>query len=92
MKLQGTMTALITPFRHGELDEPALRKIIKRQIAAGISGLIPCGSTGEAATLHPDEWRRVIEINTPQLSSGDPNLIYPSEQIVLPPIDNGGNT
>jgi 4-hydroxy-tetrahydrodipicolinate synthase len=72
MKLHGSITALITPFRHGELDEPALRKVIKRQLANGTSGLVPCGSTGEAATLHPDEWRRVIEITVQEAAGRVP--------------------
>ncbi len=60
--LQGTLTALITPFRNGELDETALRGLIERQIEAGVNGLVPCGSTGESATLSYDEHHRVIEI------------------------------
>ncbi len=62
MKNQGSIPALITPFKKGELDETALRKLIRRQLRAGSSGLVPCGSTGEAATLRPEEYRRVIEI------------------------------
>ena len=59
--LEGTLTALITPFRNGEVDEPALRGLVERQIEAGISGLVPCGSTGESATLSYQEHHRVIE-------------------------------
>jgi 4-hydroxy-tetrahydrodipicolinate synthase len=59
---EGTLTALITPFRNGEVDEPALRALIERQIDAGIDGLVPCGSTGESATLSYAEHHRVIEI------------------------------
>ena len=58
----GTLTALITPFRDGRLDEQALRDLIERQIQAGIDGLVPCGSTGESATLSHDEHRRVVEV------------------------------
>jgi 4-hydroxy-tetrahydrodipicolinate synthase len=61
-KLHGSITALITPFKNGALDEKALRKLIRRQIKAGTDGLVPCGSTGEAATLSPEEYRRVVEI------------------------------
>jgi len=60
--LEGTLTALITPFRNGEVDEAALRGLVERQIEAGINGLVPCGSTGESATLSYDEHHRVIEI------------------------------
>jgi len=59
---EGTLTALITPFRDGGIDEPALRGLIERQIEAGIDGLVPCGSTGESATLSHEEHNRVVEI------------------------------
>jgi 4-hydroxy-tetrahydrodipicolinate synthase len=62
MTLQGCGTALVTPFRtDGSLDEPALRSLVESQIVAGISLLIPCGTTGEASTLTADETQRVIE-------------------------------
>jgi 4-hydroxy-tetrahydrodipicolinate synthase len=57
---EGTYTALITPFRDGEVDYPALAKLIERQVEAGVDGLVPCGSTGESATLSHDEHERVI--------------------------------
>jgi len=59
---EGVMTALITPFRDGEVDEPALRGLVERQIEAGVDGLVPCGSTGESATLSHEEHNRVVEI------------------------------
>jgi 4-hydroxy-tetrahydrodipicolinate synthase len=59
---EGILTALITPFRDGEIDEAALRGLVERQISAGVSGLVPCGSTGESATLSHEEHRRVIDI------------------------------
>src|SRR2546425_11553697 len=59
----GTGTALVTPFRKdGSLDEQALRKLVKRQIDAGIDFLVPCGTTGESPTLTRKEHLRVIEI------------------------------
>jgi 4-hydroxy-tetrahydrodipicolinate synthase len=58
----GTFTALITPFRDDEVDEEALRGLIETQIEAGINGLVPCGSTGESATLSHAEHCRTIEI------------------------------
>ncbi|MFW6050881.1 MAG: 4-hydroxy-tetrahydrodipicolinate synthase [Myxococcota bacterium] len=60
MELQGAFTALITPFRDGEVDEKALRDLVERQIAAGIDGLVPCGTTGESVTLRGDEPARVM--------------------------------
>ena len=59
---EGVLTALVTPFRDGEIDEAALRALVERQIEAGIDGLVPCGSTGESATLSHAEHRRVVEI------------------------------
>ena len=56
------MTALITPFKEGKLDEQTYAKLIKRQIANGISAVVPVGTTGESATLTHDEHRVCIEI------------------------------
>jgi 4-hydroxy-tetrahydrodipicolinate synthase len=59
----GCGTALVTPFRPDQsLDEEALRRLVQRQIAAGINFLVPCGTTGESPTLSPSEQRRVVEI------------------------------
>ncbi len=59
---EGIYTALITPFKNGKVDEAALRALVDQQIAAGITGLVPCGSTGESATLSHDEHNAVIDI------------------------------
>ena len=59
---EGVFTALVTPFRDGALDEAALRELVERQVAAGVDGVVPCGSTGEAATLSHAEHRRVVEV------------------------------
>ncbi len=59
----GTGTALVTPFRRdGSLDEATLRALVKRQLAAGINFLVPCGTTGESPTLTHQEHLRVVEI------------------------------
>ena len=59
--IRGAFTALVTPFdADGAVDEPALRRLLAWQVAAGIDGLVPCGTTGEAPTLSPDERERVI--------------------------------
>ncbi len=59
----GCGTALVTPFqRDGGIDEPALHALVNWQIESGINFLIPCGTTGEAATLTESEWLRVIEV------------------------------
>src|SRR5215204_7670007 len=60
--LSGCYTALITPFRDGLIDEPALQALVQRQIAGGVSGLVPCGTTGEAPALSAPEWERVIAV------------------------------
>ncbi|OCR89761.1 4-hydroxy-tetrahydrodipicolinate synthase [Campylobacter fetus subsp. testudinum] len=58
----GAMTALITPFKNGKLDEAGYEKLIKRQIKNGIDAVVPVGTTGESATLTHDEHRICIEI------------------------------
>jgi 4-hydroxy-tetrahydrodipicolinate synthase len=61
--LQGAFTALVTPFTtDGALDETALRRTLARQVAAGIDGLVPCGTTGESPTLTNEERDRVIDL------------------------------
>ena len=60
---QGTFTAIVTPFsRDGSFDETALRTLVDRQIEGGVDGLVPCGTTGESATMSTEEKIRVIEI------------------------------
>jgi 4-hydroxy-tetrahydrodipicolinate synthase len=58
----GTYTAIVTPFRDDRVDEKAFRDLIEFQIAGGVNGIVPAGTTGEAATLDNDEHLRVIEI------------------------------
>ncbi len=63
MELSGCGTALVTPFRaDGSVDEAALYTLVNAQIDAGISLLVPCGTTGEAATLSEGEWLQVVEV------------------------------
>lgn len=57
---QGLLTALVTPFRDGELDEAAYRALVRRQLDAGIDGLVPCGTTGESPTLSVEEHTNVV--------------------------------
>ncbi len=68
-RLMGVFTALVTPFRGGAVDVPALEQLIEAQIAAGIAGLVPVGTTGEAATLSDDEAKAVIR-TTVQAAAG----------------------
>jgi 4-hydroxy-tetrahydrodipicolinate synthase len=60
--LKGSITALITPFRNGEVDEQGYRELIEWQIAEGSNGIVPVGTTGESPTLSAEEHKRVIEI------------------------------
>lgn len=59
---KGSITALITPFRNGRVDEKAFQDLVEWQIKEGTHGLVPCGTTGESPTLSHDEHRRVIEL------------------------------
>ena len=59
---KGVFTAIVTPFRNGELDEESLRSFIEFQIDNGVSGLVPCGTTGESPTLSHNEYLRVVKI------------------------------
>ena len=59
---RGVLPALVTPFRDGAVDEDAFVRLVERQIAGGVHGLVPVGTTGESATLSHDEHRRVIEL------------------------------
>ncbi len=56
----GCLTALITPFRDGAIDTKALAALVEEQIAAGVNGLVPCGSTGESATMSHEEHLTVV--------------------------------
>ncbi len=60
--LEGYVTALITPMRDGAVDEEAFRTFVEWQIAEGVNGLLPCGTTGESPTLSHDEHMQVTEI------------------------------
>ncbi|GAB4170024.1 MAG: 4-hydroxy-tetrahydrodipicolinate synthase [Terrimicrobiaceae bacterium] len=62
MTFRGTHTALVTPFRGGQIDESAFTALIERQIAAGVEGIVPVGTTGESPTLTHDEHARVIQL------------------------------
>jgi 4-hydroxy-tetrahydrodipicolinate synthase len=61
MKLEGSMVALVTPFRGGQVDWDAFGRVIDQQLAGGTQGLVPCGTTGESPTLTYEEHDKVIE-------------------------------
>lgn len=58
----GAHTALITPFKDGNIDESSLRALVEKQVAGGVAGVVPVGTTGESPTLSHDEHQAVIEI------------------------------
>src|SRR5574340_1159618 len=59
---QGSIVALVTPFRDGKVDEAALKALVEFQIQGGTDGIVPCGTTGESPTLDHDEHKRVIDV------------------------------
>ena len=65
----GTYTALVTPFQNDRVDEAAFERLIEAQIAGGITGIVPVGTTGESPTLDHDEHMRVIELGV-QFANG----------------------
>jgi 4-hydroxy-tetrahydrodipicolinate synthase len=72
-RLAGCGTALVTPFTvQGGVDEQSLRSFVDWQIASGVHFVVPCGSTGEAATMTPAEHRRVVEITVEQTAGRVP--------------------
>ncbi|BFR48350.1 4-hydroxy-tetrahydrodipicolinate synthase [Nitratidesulfovibrio sp. HK-II] len=74
MQFQGAFTALVTPFRNGAVDEERYRAFIEWQIEQGINGLVPCGTTGESATLTHQEHKDVIRICVEQVKGRVPVL------------------
>src|SRR5258706_14769911 len=72
-RLSGCGTALVTPFsQSGEIDERSLRAFVEWQITSGVHFIVPCGSTGEAATMTVAEHRRVVEITVEQAAGRVP--------------------
>ncbi|MBM3878634.1 MAG: 4-hydroxy-tetrahydrodipicolinate synthase [Verrucomicrobia bacterium] len=61
-RFAGTYTALVTPFRHGRVDEAGLAKLIRQQIRAGVDGVVPVGTTGESPTLDFEEHIQVVRL------------------------------
>ncbi len=61
--LSGVITAIVTPFSNGQLDEKSLSELISFQLENGIHGIVPCGTTGESPTLSTEEYKRVVGIS-----------------------------
>jgi 4-hydroxy-tetrahydrodipicolinate synthase len=58
----GVITAIVTPFLNGQLDEKSLSELVSFQLEKGVHGIVPCGTTGESPTLSPEEYNRVVGI------------------------------
>lgn len=69
---KGSIVAIVTPFHNGKVDEKKLRELIDFQIKNGTSGIVPCGTTGESATLTFDEHEKVIEVTIDQVNKRVP--------------------
>jgi len=69
---RGSIVAIVTPFKNGKVDEKKFRDLIEFQIKNGASGIVPCGTTGESATLSFEEHDRVIEITIEQVAKRVP--------------------
>ncbi|MBI5581116.1 MAG: 4-hydroxy-tetrahydrodipicolinate synthase [Deltaproteobacteria bacterium] len=66
---KGALAAIVTPFKEGRVDEETFRELIEFQIANGSDGVVPCGTTGESATLSYSEHERIIEIAVEQVNN-----------------------
>lgn len=72
MQFTGAITALVTPFKNGQIDEEGFRNLIEWQIQEGIDGLVPMGTTGEKATLTHEEYERAVKICVDQVKKRVP--------------------
>lgn len=70
--LTGSIVALVTPFRDGQIDEPGLRRLLRMHLEHETDGIIPCGTTGEAVTLSREEHERVIALTVEEVSGRIP--------------------
>ena len=59
---QGSIVAMVTPFRNGKIDEPKVKELVELHVKSGTDGIVPCGTTGESPSLDHDETRRMIEL------------------------------
>ncbi|MCX5864429.1 MAG: 4-hydroxy-tetrahydrodipicolinate synthase [Deltaproteobacteria bacterium] len=73
-KFRGAFVAIVTPFIDGKLDEQGLKDLIEFQIAGGTHGIVPCGTTGESATMSHAEHRRVVELTVKTVAGRVPVL------------------
>ncbi len=85
--IQGAITAIVTPMLDGKVDEQSLIDLIEFQINEGIKGLVPCGTTGESATLDFDEHKRVIELTVKTVNGRVPVIAGTGANNTLEAID-----
>ena len=64
----GAFTAIVTPFKNGQVDEKAFKNLIRFGMDGGVSGFVPCGTTGESPTLSHEEHNRVVEMTVKEVS------------------------
>ena len=72
--ISGSLVAIVTPFKNGAVDEEKLVELVERQIREGTRGIVPCGTTGESATLSHDEHEKVIRITVETVNGRVPVL------------------
>ncbi|WP_456388325.1 4-hydroxy-tetrahydrodipicolinate synthase [Desulfolithobacter sp.] len=85
--IQGAITAIVTPMRDGKVDEQGLADLIEFQVESGIHGIVPCGTTGESATLDFDEHKRVIELTVKTVNGRVPVIAGTGANNTLEAID-----
>ena len=59
---QGSIVAMVTPFRNGKIDEPKVKELVELHVKSGTDAIVPCGTTGESPTLSHDEHRHMVEL------------------------------
>src|SRR4030095_4528804 len=59
---QGSIVAMVTPFRNGKIDEPKVKELVELHVTQGTDAIVPCGTTGESPTLSHDEHRHMVEL------------------------------
>ena len=84
---KGVITALVTPFRNGSLDEQALERLFDYQISHGVFGIVPCATTGEGPTVQPDEFKRILQLALKAAAGKIKVLAYTGTNDTLSTID-----
>ena len=59
---QGSIVAMVTPFRNGKIDEPKVKELVELHVEHGTDAIVPCGTTGESPTLSHDEHHHMVEL------------------------------